>query len=66
MKEWILWALPRGEDRPWMEELLLTHATRSQIEKVKKLAAKDGWHHFRVDVIDLTKPPDFESAIRKR
>ena len=65
-RELILWGLRKGENRPWMEELLLTHATSmEEIKKIKKIAEKEGWHHFRVDFVDLTTPPDFTKTIRR-
>lgn len=63
MKETILYGIPKGETERYMEVLLLTNATPEKIERVKALAARDGFHSFRVAVIDLSTPPDFTKTI---
>ena len=63
MKETVLYGLPKGATERWQEELLLTNATPALIEKVKLLASKDGFHSFRVAVIDLSAPPDFAKTV---
>jgi hypothetical protein len=63
--ETVLYGLPRGATERYEEVLLLTNATPEKIERVKTLAAKDGYHSFRVAVIDLSKPPDFRDVFRK-
>lgn len=45
------------------EELLLTEKPLSVCEKIKKVAAKDGWGEFRVSEVDLTTAPDFIQSI---
>lgn len=64
MKETVLYGIPKGETERYTEVLLLTNATPEKIERVKVLAAKDGFHSFRVAVIDLSVPPDFTKAVR--
>jgi hypothetical protein len=59
MKETILYGLPKNATERHEEVLLLTNATPALIEQVKALAAKDGFHSFRVAEIDLSIPPDF-------
>lgn len=59
MKETVLYGLPKGATERYDEVLLLTNGTPERIAKVKELATKDGFHSFRVAVIDLSKPPDF-------
>lgn len=62
--ETVLYGLPKGATERYEEVLLLTNATPELIEKVKILAAKDGFHSFRVAEIDLENPPDFTKVIR--
>ena len=64
MKETVLYGIPKGSTERYEEVLLLTNATPELIEKVKALAAKDGFHSFRVAVIDLSEPPDFKRILR--
>jgi hypothetical protein len=49
-------------DEEWAETLLSTNL--AAFEEVKRLAARDGWKHFRVARIDLRVPPDFTKAIK--
>jgi hypothetical protein len=61
----ILWGIPKGKTDRLDEELLLSNAINDEhIEKIKALAEKDGWHSFRVSVID-DKFPDFTKTINK-
>lgn len=62
--ETLLWGLPKGATERHEEELLLTNATPELIERVKVLAAKDGFHSFRVATIDLSVAPDFVKAVQ--
>jgi hypothetical protein len=64
MTETILYGIPKGSTERYEEVLLLTNATPETIKKVKVLAAKDGFHSFRVAKIDLSAPPDFTKVIR--
>ena len=64
-KETVLYGLPKGATERYEEILLLTNATPEKIEQVKILAARDGFHSFRVAEIDLSTPPDFTKTIRK-
>jgi hypothetical protein len=63
MKETVLYGKRKDSIEDWQEELLLTNATPELIEKVKVLAAKDGFHSFRVAEIDLNNPPDFGKTV---
>ena len=65
MKEMVLYGLPKGSTERYEEVLLLTNATIEKIEKVKQLAARDGFHSFRVATIDLSVIPDFAKAVRR-
>ena len=61
--EIVLYGLPKGETERYTEVLLLTNATAESIERVKVLAARDGFHSFRVAEIDLSIPPDFSKVL---
>jgi hypothetical protein len=68
--ELILWACPAGQTDAFYEQPIYTVGrTMEDIERVKKIAAKDGWHTFRVQRIDLSKPFDareaFTSGLKK-
>lgn len=64
--EFILWGLPR-ESHDAIDQVIL--ATRlpnvEAAEKIKVIAAKDGFHGFRVQNLDLSIPPDFTKTLRK-
>jgi hypothetical protein len=62
MIETILYGIPKGATERYEEVLLLTNATPETIKKVKALAAKDGFHSFRVAKINLDAPPDFSKV----
>lgn len=64
MIETVLYGLPKGSTERYEEVLLLTNATPQQIERVKVIATKDGFHSFRVVDIDLSWPPDFARTVR--
>ena len=65
-KEWVLWGLPRGKRDRIHEKILYTQAkSEADVERVKGLAAKDGWHSFRVQVLDLSKPFNASAAFGK-
>jgi hypothetical protein len=61
--ETVLYGIPKGETERYTEYLLLTNATPELIEKVKVLAARDGFHSFRVAKIDLSTAPDFGKTV---
>ena len=63
--ETVLYGIPKGATERYEEVLLLTNATQEKIERVKVLAARDGFHSFRVAKIDLSTPPDFTKAVRE-
>jgi len=65
-KEWVLWGLPRGKRDHIDAQILYTQAkNEADIERVKALAKKDGWHSFRVQVLDLSKPFNASAAFGK-
>jgi hypothetical protein len=60
----ILWATPANSTDAIDEKILSTQcSTWDEIERIKALAARDGWHSFRVQVID-GKLPDFRKGLR--
>ena len=63
--EYLLWALSKGTTDPWAENLLLTGASMEVVNKVKKEAVREGYHHFRVSVFDITQRPDFVGTLRR-
>ena len=49
------------------EILLLSNASDvRKVERVKELAARDGFHSFRIAAIDLDVPPDFTKVLRSK
>lgn len=59
-----MYGLPKGASESWQEVLLLTSITsEAQIEQCKALASRDGYHSFRVAVIDLSAPPNFAKTV---
>lgn len=65
MKELVLWGIPQGSNDAIDEKVLFTKArTENDIERIKALASRDGWHSFRVQVLDLEEKPDFTKIVR--
>ncbi len=70
-KEYILWGIPRGQTDHLHAQVLYTQGkTIADVERIKKLAKADGWHSFRVQVLDTSKPWDagaaFASTVRRK
>jgi len=67
MKEIIIYGLPCGESRDYMEDILAnfpaTDKANANIEKVKAAAAAQGWHSFRIAYYN-GEPPNFAKAVR--
>lgn len=64
-KEYVLWGLPAGSNDPIDEKVLSTQAkTPLQMDAVKQTALRDGWHSFRVQILDLDAKPDFTGAVK--
>lgn len=61
--EYVLWGKPKGETDALYEKVLTCTTDQARVEEVKVLAAKEGWHGFRVQKLDLSTPPDFISAV---
>ena len=66
VKETILYGIPKGATERYEEVLLLSNATPEKIEQVKVLASRDGFHSFRVAIVDLSTPPDFTQVINTK
>lgn len=66
MREIIIYGLPCGESRKYMEDILAnfpaTDKANANIEKVKAAAAAQGWHSFRIAYYN-GEPPNFAAAI---
>lgn len=63
--EYVLWGRPKGKTDALYDKVLYTKGkSPADLERIKKVAAKDGWHSFRVQKIDGTKP-DFTKALAK-
>jgi len=59
----LVYGLAAGETERYMEQLLATACkTDADVERVKVIAAKDGWHSFRVTTWDGLAP-DFLRVI---
>lgn len=64
--ETLIYGLPKGESRDYMEELLYDGGlklTDAQINQVLKAARDAGYHSFRITGFDPTIAPDFTKAI---
>lgn len=61
--EQVLYGLPAGSTERYEEVLLLTNATPAKIDRVKQLAAADGFHSFRVATIQLGKPINWAATV---
>jgi len=65
--EYVLWGLPADSNDPIDEKVLSTQArTPGEMDTVKQTAARDGWHAFRVQVLDLDTKPDFTGRVIHR
>jgi hypothetical protein len=59
----LIYALPAGENRRYMEALLSTQCKgRADIERIMSAAKAAGYHSFRIANYDGA-PPDFAKAI---
>jgi len=67
MKEILIYGLPCGEIRDYMEDILAnfpaTDNATLNIENVKAAASAQGWHSFRVAYYN-GEPPNFAKAVR--
>lgn len=60
--ETVLYGVRHG-DEDWQEEILSTFP--DSFDRVKVIAARDGFGRFRVAKIDLRTPPNFAKTIKK-
>jgi hypothetical protein len=66
MREIIIYGLPHGENREYMEDILanfaVTDNAQANIEKVKDAATAQGWHSFRIAYYN-GEAPNFAKAV---
>lgn len=64
-KEYIVWGMVKGESGPLADQPLYTLAkSMKEAESVMDVLARDhGCHTMRVQVLDLTAPPDFTKVL---
>ena len=61
--EYVLRGTPAGSSDRFDERVLYTQGkTSQQLDAVKARAAKDGWHSFRVQKLNLREKPNFTSS----
>lgn len=73
MKEKVLWGRKHDAEE-WQEEILSTNEKR--FDEIKQMAARDGYGHFRISTLDLSRnpsedflniiPPSARKAIKRR
>ena len=63
LTETTLWGR-KADDEEWCESLLSTNP--EIFANVITMAKKDGFVHFRIAKIDLSKPPNFTSILAKK
>jgi ribosomal protein S2 len=61
--EFLLYGLEKNETRDYMETLLFVHTDREQVERVQKVAERDGWHSFRIARFTMGTLPNFAQSI---
>ena len=65
-KEYILWAIPQGSTDELDSKPIFTQGkSEADVDRIKEIAAKDGWHTFRVQILDTEKPLDVQDAFAK-
>jgi GNAT superfamily N-acetyltransferase len=57
----ILWAVKKG-DPDWKEQVITEN--EEHIENAKKWATENGFDRFRIQVLDLSTPPDFKKTFK--
>tara|TARA_R110000850_G_scaffold271242_1_gene405367 strand:+ start:512 stop:706 length:195 start_codon:yes stop_codon:yes gene_type:complete len=63
MSESILWGIKKGNP-DWMQEIITND--KSNFEKAKAWARRNGFDRFRVAEIDTSKAPDFTNTLQTR
>ena len=64
--ETVIWGLPKGETRDYMETVLYDGGlllNESQVQQIKDAATKDGFHSFRVWKFEHGQLVDFSQTI---
>jgi hypothetical protein len=61
--EYILYGLPSGETRDYMESIIWVTKDSTQIDRVREIASGEGWHSFRIDTY-TGKAPNFKRALK--
>lgn len=63
-KTLLVYGLPAGETREYMAVLLCSICkTQEDVDKIIRVASRDGFHSFRV-IEYRDEPPDFTKAVR--
>lgn len=66
-KEILIYGLPKGETRDYMEDLLacfpVTDKAAQNVEAVKAAASAQGWHSFRIAGFVPDTKPNFAKAV---
>ena len=60
---YVLWGTPAGETDALHEQPLTERPTAKECELVSKVAARDGWHSFRI--VPLGRPEFGANLLRK-
>lgn len=66
--EYCLWGIGPGDTERYQEQLLTAYPASQGVARtlrIQELAAKDGFHSFRVALVDLTTPPDFSRTLTR-
>ena len=63
MNEYVLWGRPADTTDPIDEQVLTCTPDVQRIARVQELATRDGFHMFRVQVLDGARP-DFLSIFK--
>ena len=65
-QELVVWALRPNETRTWAEVILSENCKNQlDVDRIISAASQDGFHSFRVQIVDLSTPPDFIGTITK-
>ena len=61
--EYILYGLPSGETREYMESIIWVTKDSTQLENLKRISSGEGWHSFRIDTY-TGKAPNFRRVLK--
>ena len=67
--ETLIYGLPKGENRDYMEELMYAGGlllTKAEIQQVLDAASAAGYHSFRITGFDPTMKPDFSKVLQTK